>query len=161
MVGDIVTVKGARMGKYVEEEFEILGSDLVEKLIGPYNKAGHGALVFREQQKTAVMLVPPLNFTFKTQREQGVSDLRKYPTELVVTGHFMCLVDRGPRKPPRWAFDTARALYSQENKLAYKIAVAAAMRELGPDVDVPAHMISFLEALDSSDESCSESCGES
>ena len=66
MVGDIVTVKGARMGKYVEEEFEILGSDLVEKLIGPYNKAGHGALVFREQQKTAVMLVPPLNFTFKS-----------------------------------------------------------------------------------------------
>lgn len=143
MVTEIFTVKGAHRGKFVEEQFDVVASDLINKLVGPYNKIGHGALVFRDQAKTAVMLVPPLTFTFKTQREEGVSP-RKFPTELVVTGHFACLVDRGPRKAPNWRFDDARAEYSNDHKLAYKIAVAAAMRELDAEVDVPEHMMSHL-----------------
>jgi hypothetical protein len=147
MVSDIYSVKGSRNGTFVEDQFDLIASDLVQALIGPFNSAGHGALVFREQAKTAVMLVPPLTFTFKTRREQGTS----WPTELVVTGHFMCLVHR-EGKQPRWAFDDERALYG--NKLAYKKAVAAAVQELDPGV-VPSQLVSFLSLLlepDSSDD---------
>ena len=94
------------------------------------------------------MLVPPLTFTFKTRRDD-----RSAPTELVVTGHFMCLVHR-EGKQPRWAFDDERAAYADANKLAYKIAVAHAMHELGSRVELPAPLLSFLSLLlpDSSDE---------
>ena len=149
MVSSIYAVKGARQGTYVEDQFDVIAPDLVERLVGKYNKTGHGALAFRQQEKTAVMLVPPLTFTFKTRREQGVD----WPTELVVTGHFMCLVHR-EGKSPRWAFDEARADYGPAHKLAYKKAVAAAVQELEPGV-VPSQLVSFLSLLlepDSSDE---------
>ena len=58
-VSAIYSVKGARGGKHVEDQFDIVASDLVAELVGPFNKIGHGALVFREMRKTAVMLVPP------------------------------------------------------------------------------------------------------
>ena len=149
MVSSIYAVKGARGGKFVEDQFDVVASDLVEHLVGKFNQTGHGALTFRAQEKTAVMLVPPLTFTFKTRREQDVA----WPTELVVTGHFMCLVHR-EGKAPRWAFDEERAAYSQQHKLAYKKAVAAAVQELKPGV-VPSQLVSFLSLLlepDSSDE---------
>ena len=148
-VSAIYSVKGARGGKHVEDQFDIIASDLVAELVGPFNKIGHGALVFRETSKTA-MLVPPLTFTFKTRREDsGISA----PTEMVVTGHFMCLVHR-EGKDPRWAFDDERAAYADTNKLAYKVAVAHAMHELGSRVELPARLLSFLSLLlpDSSDE---------
>ena len=104
MVTEIYAVKGGRGGQVIEDQFDLVASDLVAKLVGPFNKVGHQALVIREQAKTAVMLVPPLTFTFKTKREEGGE---KWPTELVVTGHFMCLVDR-VGKDPRWAFDNER-----------------------------------------------------
>ena len=91
------------------------------------------------------MLVPPLEFKFKTRRQQG-EDARAWPTELLVTGHFMCLVDRGPSKAPRWAFDDDRAEYGPENKLSYKRAVAAAVRALDDGV-VPQRILSFLALL--------------
>ena len=127
----------------VSAQFDIESTDLVEKILAPYNKSGHGALVMRENN-TAVMLVPPLEFKFRTQRGEG-DDGRKWPTQLLVTGHFMCLVDRKGGKPPRWAFDEERAAYGDENKLAYKRAVAAAMRALGEVV--PAHMLEFLSII--------------
>ena len=95
-VGEISAVRGARGGKFVEDTFSITATDLVKKLVAPFNTVGHGALVLREN-KTAVMLVPPLDFTFKTRRLDA--DGRSWPTELVVTGHFMCLVDRAGPKP--------------------------------------------------------------
>ena len=68
------------------------------------------------------------------------------PTELLLQGHFVMLVDRKAMgKDPLWKFDDARAVYNKEVKLAYKIAVAAAMRER-PDV-VPKHILKFLRIL--------------
>ena len=94
---------------------------------------------------TAVMLVPPLEFKFRTRRQEGTG---KWPTELVVTGHFMCLVDRQGKKGPRWAFDDDRAEYGPENKHAYKLAVADAMRALGREREVvPARLLEFLSLL--------------
>ena len=95
-VSAIYSVKGARGGKHVEDQFDVVSSDLVADFVGPFNKIGHGALVFREMTKTAVMLVPPLTFTFKTRRED---DGAVSPTELVVTGHFMCLVPSRGQRP--------------------------------------------------------------
>ena len=113
--------------------------------MGQFNTDGHGSLALR-RQNTAVMLVPPLTFTFKAQRAGSGEDVRKFPTELIVTGHFITLVDRKARKNPVWNFDDARAEYTPENKLAYKVAVANAMRALGPGV-VPAHILKFLSIL--------------
>jgi hypothetical protein len=106
------SVRGARGGKYKEDQFDIVAADLVADLVGPFNKIVHGALVFRDMSKTVVMLVPPLTFTFKTRRVDGGSF---GPTELVVTGHFMCLVHR-EGKDPRCAFVDERAEYARESK---------------------------------------------
>jgi hypothetical protein len=140
-------VKGARGGKIVEDQFEVASVDIVHDLVGVFNKKRahcHGALVFRDNN-TAVMLVPPLEFKFRTKR-QGDGDARTWPTEMSVTGHFMCLVDRKGPSGPRWAFDSTRAEYSSSNKHAYKIAVAAAMHELGPNI-VPNRLLNFLSLL--------------
>ena len=150
-VSDIKGIKGTRGGKHVEDRFSIVSTELVELLVGPFNSCGYGSLALRKQN-TAVMLVPPLSFTFKTQRpadddEDADKNPRKFPTELTVTGHFITLVDRkAQRKAPLWKFDDERAAYSKENKLAYKMAVAAAMRALGPGV-VPAHMLESLSIM--------------
>ena len=40
----------------------------------------------------------------------------------------MCIVQRQGRSGGRFAFDTARAAYTDEHKLAYKIAAADALR---------------------------------
>jgi hypothetical protein len=140
-ITDIAAVKGSRGGKFVEDQFDVVSTDFVEKIVGEFNKTGNGALTVRENL-TAVMLVPPLEFKFKTTR----TDDGKCPTQLIVTGHFMCLVDRRGGKSPRWAFDDERAEYAPENKLAYKRAVAAAVRALGADV-LPARIVRFLEIL--------------
>ena len=97
--------------------------------------------MLRPGNDTLVMLVPPLEFKFKTKRVQGDT-----PTDLVVTGHFVCLVDRKSKKGPRWAFDDERAEYTPVNKLSYKQAVAASARALGGAV-VPEHLLRFLEIL--------------
>ena len=141
-IGEIRAVKGSRGGKYIEDQFDIVSTDLVSRIVGEVNATGHGALALRENN-TAVMLVPPLEFKFKARRQEGSE---KWPSELVVTGHFMCLVDRKGRKGPRWAFDDDRAEYGIENKHAYKLAVAEAMRALGREV-VPAHLLDFLSLL--------------
>ena len=91
------------------------------------------------------MLVPPLDLKFKTQRREA-ADGREWPTELIITGHFMALVDR-VGKPPRWAFDDERAEYDAQNKHAYKLAVAEAMRALGEKATVPAKHLRFLSLL--------------
>ena len=145
-VSAIYSVKGGRGGKFVEDQFDMVSTDLVSALVGKYNSKGHGALVVRDN-KTAVMLVPPLEFKFRARR-QADADGRAWPTELIVTGHFMCLVDRPNAKCPRWAFDDERAEYTPENKLAYKMAVAAAVKELGPAaVKLPARVTKFLSIL--------------
>ena len=142
-VTDIRAVKGSRGGKFIEDQFDITSTDLVSRIVGEFNTTGHGALTLRENN-TAVMLVPPLEFKFRTRRQEGTE---KWPTELLVTGHFMCLVDRKGKKGPRWAFDDDRAEYGLENKHAYKLAVADAMRALGSERVVPAHMLEFLSLL--------------
>ena len=142
-VSDITSVKGARGGKFVEDIFSIVSTDLVSEVVGEFNEGGHGSLVVRENN-TAVTLVPPLEFKFKARR-QADANHRKWPTELIITGHFMCLVDR-VGKTPRWAFDDDRAAYSKENKHAYKLAVAAAMMKLGAHV-VPQRVRKFLKLL--------------
>ena len=134
-------MRGARGGKHVEDEFTVLAQDVVRDLVEPFNlkSTGVGSLVVRENN-TAVMLVPPLTFTFRAQRVEGVS----IPTLLTVTGHFVTLVDRKGPKGPRWAYDDVRAEYAPTNKLAYKVAVAEAVRELGPRV-VPRRILEWLE----------------
>ena len=145
-ISQIKGIKGVRTGKKIEDQFEIESTELVEALVGPFNNKGCGSLALRKQN-TAVMLVPPLQFTFKTERAKAGEDPRKFATELTVTGHFITLVDRkAQRKNPLWKFDDERADYSAENKLAYKMALAAAMRELGPAI-VPKHILKFLEIL--------------
>ena len=144
-VSDIYSTKGARGGKFIADGFDIVSTDLVSELVGPFNRQGHGALVVRPNN-TAVMLVPPLEFVFKTQRGEDPNG-RTWPTQLIVTGHFMCLVDRGVRKSPRWAFDDERATYEKENKLAYKKAVAAAVATLPETIVLPARVTNFLALL--------------
>jgi hypothetical protein len=146
-ISGIEAVRGHRGGQFVADQFDITGSDLVERLLSPHNKTGHGALIMRENN-TAVMLVPPLEFKFTTRRETDI-DGRGWKTELVMTGHFMCLVDRGPERVPQWAFDDDRADYTPENKLAYKRAVARAMSVMGEGENavVPAHLSEFLSLL--------------
>ena len=141
---DIIGIKGTKGGKHVVDRFEVVSTQVVEELVAFHNKSGHGALALRKQS-TAVMLVPPLKFTFKTQR-RAAGDAFAMPTELTMQGHFVMLVDRkAMKKPPLWKFDEERADYSDEIKLAYKMAVARAMRERS-DV-VPKHILKFLELL--------------
>ena len=138
-------MKGGHGGKFVEDIFEVKSFSLIDLLIGKFNTIGHGALVFRDNNNTAVMLVPPFEFRFRTQR-QASSDVRAWPTVLSVTGHFMCLVDRKGPRGPLWAFDDARVDYPKENKHSCKIALAAAMHALGPEV-VPARILTWLNLL--------------
>lgn len=141
---DIVGLKGTKGGKHIVDRFEVQATQVVERLVAAYNKTGHGALALRKQN-TAVMLVPPLKLSFRSQRREP-DDARVMPTELLLQGHFVMLVDRKAMgKNPLWKFDEERAMYSKEVKLAYKIAVAAAMRER-PDV-VPKHILKFLRIL--------------
>jgi hypothetical protein len=142
-VTDIDSVKGSRGGLHVEDSFKVLSTEVLEKIIGPFNAQGAGGLaVFRERERTGVVMVPPLEFIFKTWREPGVPAIR-WRTELHVTAHFMCIVQRQGRGGGRFAFDTARAAYTDEHKLAYKIAAADALRRLGPE-HVPAALLRFL-----------------
>ena len=97
-VSAIRPMRGARGGQYVEDVFDITKTRLVEELVGEFNNICTGSLVFRDNG-TAIMLVPPLEFKFKTKRV-GKSQ-RKFPTELVVAGHFISLVDRKGPKGPR------------------------------------------------------------
>lgn len=144
-VTDIFGVRGMHGGKHVVDRFEIRSTEVVERLVSAFNKSGYGSLNLKKMN-TAVMLVPPLVVSFRTQRIEGV-DARQYPTELRLTGHFMMLVDRkAMRKDPLWKFDEERAHYPAENKLAYKIAVAAALRALGKDI-VPQHLLDFVRIL--------------
>ena len=55
----------------------------------------------------------------------------------------MCIVQRQGRGGGRFAFYTARAAYTDEHKLSYKIAAADALRRLGPE-RVPAALLRFL-----------------
>ena len=145
-VSDIVAVKGAKGGKTIEDHFDVASVDMVMGMLGMFNNKRtncHGSLVFRDNN-TAVMLVPPLDFKFRTKRQDDVA--RQWKTELLVTGHFMCLVDGQGRKGPRWAFDSSRSDYSVLSKHAYKIALATAMKELGPNV-VPQRMQRFTSIL--------------
>ena len=144
-ITDICGIRGTRGGRLIEDQFDMISTDMVASFVGEYNRTqGHGALVFREN-RTAVMLVPPLEFRFKAKRD-GDGDAAELVTKLVITGHFMCLVDNGPSRSPRWAFDDDRAEYAKENKLAYKIVVAAAMHDVGPGV-IPSHLLQFLSLL--------------
>ena len=140
---EIVAVKGGRGGQRVEDKFSVLSTEVVQDLVGPFNS--HGGSLCLRPSNTAVMLVPPFDFRFRTQRQPEGSE-RSWPTELIVTGHFLCLVDRGPLKSPVWSFDDARALYTSTNKHAYKIAVAHAMHALGEGL-VMERMLEFLELL--------------
>ena len=144
-VDEISSVKGSYGGVHVEDRFSIKSSKLVERLLQPHNKLGHGALVVREQNKVAVMLAPPLEFTYRTRR---VGDGEDQPEELFVTGHFMMLVPRHG-KDPRWVFDDGdkgRADYSNVNKHTYKVALALAAEALGRDKFSP-RVLKFLELL--------------
>ena len=141
-IAPIKAVRGAFGGKYVEDSFSIKSTPLVELLISEFNVGGHGALVIRPNN-TAVLMGPPFDISFKTVRGPT-----KMPTVLAATAHFICLVDRpGNPKGPRWAFDESRADYGLDaNKLSYKVAVAAALAELGDGV-VPARMRKWIEPL--------------
>ena len=108
----ISSVRGAHGGRHVEDKFEVISTELVESLVGHFNRThGHGALVLR-QNSTAVMLVPPLEFRFKTKRES--EETLGSLTELIISGHFMCLVDRVGPQGPRWAFDDLRTAYADD-----------------------------------------------
>lgn len=143
-VTDIISVKGGRGGRYIEDLFEVRSTDVVEALVGEFNVKGLGLAIFRDREKTGVAMVPPLEFKFKTKRDGD--NPRKYPTELVVTAHFMCVVKRPGRNDMRWAFDDDRAEYSALHKHAYKIALADAMQRMGPDV-VPERLLEWLQPL--------------
>ena len=76
-VTDIDAVKGSRGGQHVEDSFKVLSTEVLEKIIGPYNQQGAGGLaVFRERERTGVVMVPPLEFIFKTWREPGTPAIR-------------------------------------------------------------------------------------
>ena len=154
-VSEITCVKGGHGGKQVEDLFEVTSLHVVDLILNKFNIRGHGSLIFHDSNNTAVMLVPPLQFKFRTQRQVS-ADARVWPTVLIVTGHFMCLVDRKGPKGPRWAFDM-RADYPLENKHACKIALAEAMHAMhGPQV-VPARLLEWLEILLPESESDSDS----
>ena len=146
--------KGGCGGKYVEDVFSIINTSVTAGLCSRFNNNADNsfeALVFRAN-RTAVMLCPPLEFRFKTVRTATNENVRH--TELVVTGHFICLVDRIGPKGPRWAFDEytddkpwGRGNYgSAANKLGYKVALARAVRKLGDKV-VPRRILTFLSIL--------------
>ena len=124
----------------------MISSDLVSKFIAPHNSSGEGALVFRKQESTAILLAAALEFTFKSQRRPAGVSVAPAPTELIVTGHFVGLVERKGRKCPRWAFDEKRAAYSEVGKHGYKIALA---HEATEAAGVSEPLMSFLSVLKS------------
>ena len=128
LVTEISCVKGGRGGKFIEEVFEIKGQDVVTALLADFNVVGAGALVFREQERSAVMMAAPLEFRFRARRDK--EDARKNPSELIVTAHFVKLTERAGGKNPVWAFDSSRVVYPAAIKLAYKKSVAHAMAQL-------------------------------
>ena len=67
---DIVGLKGTKGGKHIVDRFEVQATQVVERLVAAYNKTGHGALALRKQN-TAVMLVPPLKLSFRSQRREA------------------------------------------------------------------------------------------
>jgi hypothetical protein len=61
-----------------------------------YNSKGHGALVVRDN-KTAVMLVPPLEFKFRARR-QADADGRAWPHDKRHKGERRCQAPARPRR---------------------------------------------------------------
>ena len=129
---------------HVEDTFVVRSSKLVELLVGKHNKLGYGCLSFTKT-KVAVMLVPPLEFFYRTKRVGDGEEPAQQ--ELVVTGHFMQLVPRDGRDVvPRWVFDEDRAEYTDKNKHAYKIACAQAAAAVGSEKFTP-RVLKFLAGL--------------
>jgi len=95
-VSAIYSVKGGRGGKFVEDQFDMVSTDLVSALVGKYNSKGHGALVVRDN-KTAVMLVPPLEFKFRARR-QADADGRAWPHDKRHKGERRCQAPARPRR---------------------------------------------------------------
>ena len=134
-ISEITSERGGHGGKFIEDVFEITSADLVDVLMEGH--APTGALCLRANA-TAVMLAAPLEFKFKARRGERTS-------QLLVTGHFMCLVDRDEEMGgPHWSFDDERMDYAEENKLAYKKAVARIAHAMDT---FPAHLLEFLEVL--------------
>ena len=155
-VSQIQAVRGAKGGKYIEDRFRVESTDAVKQLVGPFNKVhGHGSLILRPEL-TAVYLGPPIEFVFKTTREAPDGCMPR--TELIITGHFITVVDRKDMgQEPCFQFDEERCDYQQIAKDGYKLAVAEAAIELGTEI-MPPHLMSFFQdvlqasEVDSSDE---------
>ena len=82
LVTPITSEKGAAGGNYVTDSFYITNYDLLHLLM---TRPGIGALLLKANG-TAVMLLPPLKFAFKTTRAPGAQQ------SLVISGEFGALV---------------------------------------------------------------------
>ena len=143
LVTSITSEKGAAGGKHVTDVFYVTSYDVVHALMG---KTGTDALVLRENN-TAVMLVPPLKFAFRTVRATG-------PTrcQLIVTGEFACFV-WGSRvwnyvQPPEGETEDEQTERGAK-EYNHSRAIATAVTKLAAATEgvVPAAMLAWLQVV--------------
>ena len=72
------------------------------------------------------MLLPPLKFIFKSKRVVRHGQPDRFPTELIVRGHYVTAVDF-VGKPLHWCLDFKRCEYGDKAKEKYKQALARSL----------------------------------
>mmetsp|Transcript_18210 Transcript_18210/g.54932 ORF Transcript_18210/g.54932 Transcript_18210/m.54932 type:complete len:232 (+) Transcript_18210:660-1355(+) len=139
----ITSSRGGHGGVHIEDKFVIKSTNIVDKVVGQFNKQGPCAL-FKWPNNNLVMLMPPLTFKFRTRR-----DVDRAPTELFVTGHFFGLADGMGSNTPRWmvARHVGGPYYTPEVEHKYKIALANAAVVTMPSGLIPEHVLRWLSVL--------------
>lgn len=139
---DILSVKGGYGGTFIEDRFTVKSCEVVADLIGPYNEIGHDATIVMPN-RTGVMLAPPLKFIFKSKRVVRHGQPDRFPTELIVRGHYVTAVDF-VGKPLHWCLDFKRCEYGDKAKEKYKQALA---RSLLKFYDYPKRRRTYLRKV--------------
>ena len=139
----ITSSRGGHGGVHIEDKFVIKSTNIVDKVVGQFNKQGPCAL-FKWPNNNLVMLMPPLTFKFRTRR-----DVDRAPTELFVTGHFFGLADGMGSNTPCWmvARHVGGPYYTPEVEHKYKIALANAAVVTMPSGLIPEHVLRWLSVL--------------
>ncbi|EOD40361.1 hypothetical protein EMIHUDRAFT_108556 [Emiliania huxleyi CCMP1516] len=139
-VSEITALRGGHGGKHIEDSFKISSQDIVDEMIRPFLSS----VVKKQENGTLMLLVPPLEFRFRTQRVGA--DEPAAATQLIVTGHFFSLATD---RIFRWARPGNAAdgeFYSPQVIHGYKKALAHHARNL-PAGQVSADMLQFLQPL--------------
>ena len=140
---------GGGGGDKVHDVFLIKSADVVERLLDEFNGVERGgALVVDARTNILKMLLPPLSFSFETQRSGY-----KPRTRLVVKGNVGCLRPPTAGQGAAWSFGArydeklASGAYRKAVvRQAFKIAFKTAAERIGAPT-IPGNVLTFLDAV--------------